>query len=252
VGTIQKPSLAPGEIQVRHCRGLGEYQTCMEIERQVWGGTDLDVVPLPIFVVTAETGGQVLGAFEGPRMLGFTQAVVGVHRGKPYLHSHMTAVLPEFQNRGIGRRLKLFQRQDALERGIELVEWTFDPLEVRNAHFNIERLGAIVRRFLPNCYGITSSPLHSGLPTDRLVAEWWLDSRRVRDRLAGQMPQPGRVAVRIRLPQNIAEVRRSNPSRAIDVQSRLREEFQHWFERGYGVTGFEVVGEEASYVVEQF
>ncbi len=170
-----KPAAA---IVVRHCRGLGEFAACLEVERAVWASADIDLVPLPLFVVAAETGGEVLGAFDGDRIVGFTLALAGVRR-RPYLHSHMTAVLAEYRGAGIGRQLKLFQRQDALVRGIELVEWTFDPLETKNAHFNFG-LGAIARRYMPNLYGITTSPLHAGLPTDRLVAEWWLRSPRVR------------------------------------------------------------------------
>src|SRR6202012_2433270 len=106
-----------------------------------------------------------------------------------YLHSHMLAVLPEYRNAGLGRRLKLAQRDDALSRGFDLMEWTFDPLEIKNAYFNLERLGAIARRYNVNQYGITSSPLQGGLPTDRLVAEWWLKSKRVEQLLAnGKYP----------------------------------------------------------------
>jgi len=179
VAAVQERSLKPGEVMVRNLHRLEDFERCIELERRVWGGADIDVVPLPIFVVSAEVGGQVLGAYAGREMVGFTLAMPGVRRGKPFLHSHMTAVVPEYQNRGVGRLLKLAQREEAIARGIPLVEWTFDPLELRNAYFNVERLGAIVRRFLPNCYGVTSSPLHGGLPTDRLVAEWWLRAPRV-------------------------------------------------------------------------
>ena len=106
--------------------------------------------------------------------------------GKTYLHSHMLGVLPEYRNARVGRALKLAQRDDALSRGIDLIEWTFDPLEIKNAFFNMERLGAIVRRYVPNQYGTTSSPLHGGLPTDRCIAEWWISSPRVNGRLGGQ------------------------------------------------------------------
>ena len=108
-------------------------------------------------------------------MIAFCLAIPGLKPdGKPYLHSHMLGVLAEYRNHGVGRQLKLQQRDDALARGIDLIEWTFDPLEIKNAYFNVERLGAIVRRYLRNQYGASSSPLHGGLPTDRLVAEWWI------------------------------------------------------------------------------
>ena len=166
-----------GEISVRHCHGIEEFKVCFDLQQSTWGKSDIDI-PVPMFAVAAETGGQVLGAFDGDRMVGFTLAIAGWRDGHAFLHSHMTAVLEDYRDRGIGRCLKLFQRDDALARGIGLVEWTFDPLEVKNAYFNLMRLGAIARRYLPNVYGVTSSPLHGGIPTDRLVAEWWLASPR--------------------------------------------------------------------------
>ncbi len=221
----------------------------MQLEQAVWGASDLHV-PLPIYVVAHDTGGQVLGAFHSGRIVGFTLAMPGVREGRPYLHSHMTAVLPEFRNLGIGRRLKLYQRQDALARAINLVEWTFDPLEVRNAHFNLVRLGAIVRRFVPDCYGVTASPLHAGLPTDRLVAEWWLDSPRVLERLAAKLPSGSKIAARIRLPSNIVELKEKDPAAGARVQDQLRREFHNWLGRGYAITGFEVCRDWASYLLE--
>jgi len=130
-----------GEIAVRHCHGIEEFKICFALQQTVWGKSDIDI-PVPMFAVASETGGQVLGAFDGDRMVGFTLAIAGWREGRAFLHSHMTAVLPDYRDRGIGRRLKLFQRDDALARGIILVEWTFDPLEVKNAYFNLMRLGA--------------------------------------------------------------------------------------------------------------
>lgn len=239
-------------IVVRHCRGLGEFERCVEVQRRVWAGDDIEVVPLPVFVVAAETGGQVLGAFAGEKMIGFTLAVAGVHGSKPFLHSHMTAVLGEYRDRGIGRRLKLFQRQDALERGIGLVEWTFDPLELRNAYFNLVRLGAIVRQLLPNCYGITTSPLHAGLPTDRLKAEWWLRSARVERVLSGAAPggPAGSHVERIRVPAAISEMKQNDLAQAGRVQREIREQFEQWFARGYAATGLEIAAADGNYLLE--
>jgi len=123
-----------------------------------------------MFVVAEKVGGQVMGAFAGGQMIGFALSVPGTRSGHVYLHSHMLAVAKEHRNGGLGRRLKLLQREDALARGIELIEWTFDPLEIKNAYLNIEKLGAIARRYNINQYGITSSPLQGGLPSDRLIA----------------------------------------------------------------------------------
>ncbi len=185
------PSAKPPDIQIRHCSGLAEYEECVRIQRVTWGD-DL-IVPSGLSRIAQRTGGQVLGAFDGDRMVGFTLAFAGTRSGEPFLHSHQTAVLPEYRDAGVGRRLKLFQRQDALKRGIKLVEWTFDPLELKNAYFNLVRLGAIARVLIPNCYGITGSALHAGLPTDRLVAEWWLDSVRVKSILADIALAVGRL-----------------------------------------------------------
>lgn len=243
----------PLEIVVRNCAGLAEFATCIEIERAVWGSADIDVVPLPLFVVAAETGGQVLGAFAGDRMIGFTLAIAGVHGRKPFLHSHMTAVLRPYRNQGAGRKLKTFQREEALGRGIDLVEWTFDPLEIRNAHFNF-RLGAIVRRFIPNMYGVTTSSLHGGLPTDRLVAEWRLRSARVRRALADKRPRSrksrSKEYARIRVPLDFARIRGTKPEEAARLQAEVRQEFEHWLASGYAATGINRTDEAAEYLLE--
>ena len=133
------------------------------------------------------------------------RSLPGMRNGHSYLHSQMLAVRQQYRNRGLGRRIKLFQRDDALARGFELMEWTFDPLEIKNAYLNIEKLGAIARRYNVNQYGITSSPLQGGLPTDRLVAEWWMKSRRVEAVLAGAPPAEFECRARIEVPAEIYE-----------------------------------------------
>ena len=152
----------------------------------------------------------------------------------------MLGVLPEYRNRGVGRMLKLRQREDALARGIELIEWTFDPLELKNAFFNIERLGAIVRRYVENQYGITASPLHGGLPTDRCYAEWWLRFAARRGG-AGRRLRP-RSAVRdaSTYPADIAVIRRAEPDRAREIQKATGDALRRTpSTRGLAVTGFE-------------
>ena len=239
-------------ITIRHCHGIDEFEACVRVERQVWQSSDIDVVPIPLFVVASETGGHVLGAFQGSDLVGFTLAVAGWRAGEPFLHSHMTAVSEGKRDLGIGRRLKLFQRDDALARGISLVEWTFDPLVTKNAHFNFMRLGAIARRYLPNAYGITTSPLHGSLPTDRLVAEWHLRSARVRRVLSGTSratPLPKR-AVRISIPANIEGLRNSAPEQAREIQSRAREGFQKWFAKGHVATAILPTEGSMDYILE--
>ena len=154
-------------------------RACVGLQKEVWNFTDVELVPLRMFVVAEKIGGQVIGAFDQRQIVGFAFSIPGYRAGHPYLHSHMLAVRTTYRNAGLGRLLKLSQRDEALARGIELMEWTFDPLEIKNAYLNIEKLGAIARRYNVNQYGITSSPLQGGLPTDRLVAEWWLKSQRV-------------------------------------------------------------------------
>jgi predicted GNAT superfamily acetyltransferase len=175
----------------------------------------------------------VLGAFDGEKMVGYTLAVAGVRDGKVYLHSHMTGVSGDYQDLGVGRMLKLFQRDDALSRGIRLIEWTFDPLETRNAHFNLNRLGAICRRYLPNLYGVTTSPLHRGLATDRLVAEWHLDSMRVVAAIGGLdkelVPEPAVVE----LPAELEGWKKEGSEKLASVQASVREGFLKWFAKGY-------------------
>lgn len=221
------------EIRVRRCESIEEFNRCVELQREIWGEADLEVEPVALFVVAAHIGGQVLGAFDGSRMVGFTLALPGIRQGQPFLHSHMTGVSESYRDRGAGRALKLFQREEALGRGIRLVEWTFDPLELRNAHFNLNRLGAICRTYLPNLYGVTTSPLHRNLPTDRLVAEWHLDSRRVIGILAGALHEPAEAPAAISFPLAIKEWKKNNPEELARQQARARSEFQAWFARGY-------------------
>src|ERR1700733_12036568 len=167
-------------IELRPLTESREFHEAVELQKRIWGFDDVELLPARLFVVATKVGGQALGAYDDGRMIGFLVSIPGLKPGGGlYLHSHMLGVLPDYRNHGVGRMLKLKQRDDALGRGIQLIEWTFDPLELKNAFLNIERLGAIVRRYSPNQYGVTASPLHGGLPTDRCIAEWWIDSPRV-------------------------------------------------------------------------
>jgi len=231
---------------IRPCCTIEEFEEMVELEIHVWGFVERDVVPSQMYVVASKVGGQVLGAFVGEKMAGFSLAYPGIRDGRPYLHSHMAAVLPEFRDLGIGRRLKLAQREDALARGIPLIEWTFDPLQTKNAHFNICRLGAIVRRYLTDVYGSTSSPLHAGLPTDRLVAEWHLESERVVSLLNGREPERGSNLENIRILSEGASCKR-----IAAIQAAARKRFQELFEAGYVVTWFEREPAGGSYILER-
>jgi predicted GNAT superfamily acetyltransferase len=234
-------AVAREPIVVRRCEAEGELMACVELQKEVWGFSDAELVPLRLFMVAQKIGGQVLGAFDGNELVGFALGIPGVRGGHPYLHSHMLAVRLNYRNTGIGRRIKLFQRKDALARGFELIEWTFDPLEIKNAWLNIEKLGAIARRYTLNQYGASSSPLQGGLPTDRLVAEWWLRSERVDELLKTGAHPPLRAERTIAVPAEIYTWKASPQHRhkAEQVQSRNRELFVEAFSRGLAVVGYE-------------
>lgn len=239
------------EILIRECRGFDEFDGCVRLQTEIWGYDVSDTIPLREFIVIQRIGGQVLGAFDlakpnsgrlgdGNSLIGFAMAMPGISEGKAYLHSHMLAVLPEYRNAGIGRRLKLAQRAEALERGIQKMEWTFDPLEIKNAHLNIARLGAIVHSYTPDFYGVFSSRLQAGLPSDRLHAEWWMGSPRVVSALAGNpVPLPG-IRETIVVPGKVREWKQSPATltRAEAVQSGIRARFLDAFARGLAVVGF--------------
>lgn len=229
-------------IEIRGCRSLEELRACVALQKEVWNFTDAELVPLRMFVVAEKVGGQVMGAFSGSDMVGFALSVPGTRSGHVYLHSHMLAVRKDFRNAGLGRRLKLLQREEALARGIELIEWTFDPLEIKNAYLNIEKLGAIGRRYNINQYGITSSPLQGGLPSDRLIAEWWLKSNRVETLLATGRNPPFQRDLEIEVPAKIYEWKAAPETRgkAQHIQERNREQFLRAFSgKGLAVLGYD-------------
>ena len=186
-------------------------------------------------------------------MVGFCLAVPGLKPGgKTYLHSHMLGVLPDYRDAGVGRQLKLEQRREALTRGIDLIEWTFDPLEIKNAFFNMERLGAIVRRFVVNQYGMTTSHLHGGLPTDRCIAEWWIATPRAEAIAAGRQFERNPVEERIAIPSNIANLRTRDPERARAVQQAASAHFVDAFGQGLAVIGFEKSELAGTYLLGQW
>jgi predicted GNAT superfamily acetyltransferase len=236
-------------IVVRKCSALGEFEACVRLQQEIWGEVDLEIEPSTMFVVASLTGGQVLGAFDGDTLVGFTMAVVGVQDGKVYLHSHQTGVSAAYRDRGVGRMLKLFQREEALARQIQMVEWTFDPLELKNAHFNLNRLGAICRRYIPNLYGVTTSPLHRGIATDRLVAEWQLDSPRVIAAIENLAPALTDAPAAVAVPAELEQWRKEGSERAQTVQTRVRDEFTQWFARGYAAIGVRVGEKTTDYLL---
>jgi predicted GNAT superfamily acetyltransferase len=227
-------------IEIRPLTTLEQFERCVVLQLEVWGYSDGDLIPRRVFLVAQRIGGQVLGAFDGETIIGFAMALPGYRDGHPYLHSHMLAVLPEYRNAGLGRRLKLAQRDDALARGFDLMEWTFDPLEIKNAHLNISRLGAISRRYKADFYGPSSSPLQGGLPTDRLYAEWWLRSPRVTKTLQGET-ESVHVIERVTVPHTIYQWKQDpqERSKAAALQAHNRAALESAFDRGLAVIGYE-------------
>jgi predicted GNAT superfamily acetyltransferase len=252
--TFRTPDGQP--IVLRACHGLDELDACVDLQIQTWGYNDGDVIPRRLFTVAQRIGGQVIGAFDSSggesaqRLIGFAMALPGAKPAQDpdeapvvYLHSHMLAVLPPYRNAGIGRHLKLCQRQDALSRGISLMEWTFDPLEIKNAFLNIHRLGVIVRSYTPDFYGVSSSRLQAGLPTDRLHAEWWMKSERVQA-ILGDSPQSSlQILETITVPKAVSEWKATSVPRAQALQAENRQRFLSAFARGLTVTGFRVDSE---------
>jgi predicted GNAT superfamily acetyltransferase len=232
---------ATDSVVIRKCEALAEMQACFALQKEVWKFSDAELVPVRMFVLATKIGGHVIGAFDGQNLIGFAVAFPATRGGHSYLHSHMLAVRQQYRNAGLGRRLKLFQREDALTRGIELMEWTFDPLEIKNAYLNIEKLGAIARRYNVNQYGTTSSPLQGGLPSDRLVAEWWMKSQRVTALLNAKGLPKFERRMCVDVPAQIYEWKASAPTRtrALEVQKRNREQLMQAFADGLSVLGYE-------------
>lgn len=244
-------------IKIRSCKGHDELQACVELQVETWGYDQTDVIPRKAFLVMQKVGGQVLGAFDtelpgsGPdgspeSLVGFAMSLPGVKpasekypQARPYLHSHMLAVRENYRNRGLGAQLKLAQRDEAISRGIRLMEWTFDPLEIKNAFLNIHKLGAIVRRYVVDFYGVSSSRLQGGLPTDRLIAEWHLDSPRVENVLQGKAVS-SEVEEQVCVPASIYQWKASgrDRDRALNVQLENRRKFQNAFAKGLAVLDF--------------
>lgn len=231
-----------GKIEIRKIVSIPEMEACVQLQQSVWQFQDLDIIPRRMFVVANAVGGQVLGAWDGARLIGYALAIPGFREGHPYFHSHMLAVAPEYRNQGVGKMLKIAQRDDALARGIELIEWTFDPLESKNAFFNIEKLGAIVRRYTADFYGTSTSPLHGNLPTDRLHAEWWLNSERVRSLIVGNDLPNSPIQKTITVTYTHAgsgDTLHPPPTLALESLLKLRREFSAAFSAGLTVLRFQ-------------
>jgi predicted GNAT superfamily acetyltransferase len=237
-------------IRIEALTELAQFAACVELQDAVWGYDRYGAMSEKVFLLATQIGGQVFGAYEGNVLAGYAMSLPGLRNGHAYLHSHHLAVLPAWRNRGVGRRLKLAQREEALRRGIELIEWTFDPTEVKNAHLNIAKLGAVVRRYRRNFYGASSSPLHGGLPTDRIFAEWWLKSDRVTRVLAGETLTV-EVEEIVDVPGALSEWKMNDAERgrALAVQARNADALESAFARGLCVVGYERNGSDGQFLL---
>jgi predicted GNAT superfamily acetyltransferase len=235
-------------IDLRSCSGRDELEACVQLQIETWGYDASEVFPRKAFLLAQKIGGQVIGAFDteagSQSLLGFVLSWPGVKSeqgdSRPYLHSHMLAVREGHRNRGLGTQLKLEQRREALARGIRAMQWTFDPLEIKNAYLNLHKLGASACRYEVDFYGVSSSRLQGGLPTDRLVAEWQLDSPRVEAILEGCPAGARDMQERITVPATIYQWKASEADRerALAVQLENRRKFQEAFSRGLAVLDF--------------
>jgi len=267
------------DVQIRRAKGLEDYQGVVELQKQVWGYTEMeDLAAVPTLMIANRFGGAVLVAEEASgRFAGFSMANLGwTARKKLFWWSHMTAVLEEYRSKDIGLRLKMRQRDEALAAAIDEIHWTFDPLQALNAHFNIHKLGVIVREYEDNVYGYSPSPLHQGLPTDRLIAEWHLNSDRVKERLSiAEHPlilrdfdrilrintPDGEPNLRLEespllleIPTSITELKQADLARAADWQDTIRAACRHYFTAGYMITDFILLDRprpQALYVLEK-
>lgn len=226
-------------------REVDDVDACITLQRSIWKFNDLDIIPGHVFIAARSFGGQLLGAFDGVKQIGFSLGLCVQDSRGFHLHSIMTGVQEEYRDCGVGYQLKLAQRKDALLRGIHKITWTFDPLMPRNAHFNLNKLGAVGCRYLIDLYGSTSSDLHSGLPTDRLLVEWNLDPLQVCRRLARGASSPWTEDIQVAIPSShLRDIKARK-----DAQDILRAKLPPLLEKGYVITGFLALQKNAVYLL---
>jgi predicted GNAT superfamily acetyltransferase len=238
-----------GEVELREIATFAEIGACVELQKRTWGMPDIDVTPSRLFVIARHTGTPPVGAFDARgNLVGFVHTIRAHFEGTSAFYSHMLAVEEGWRDKGVGRALKLAQRARALEQGVELIVWTFDPLQSRNAHFNLNKLGAVVRRYVPNFYGEEhSSVFDAGIGSDRVFAEWWVRSSKVEEALRGERFRPPGRFSEVEIPANIDDVKRSDREAALLARLRTREQFQSRLSRGMAAVALDHVrGAETS------
>ena len=259
-------------ITFKQLKTLEDLNPCEDLQGAVWKFNKSDIIPPRFMRVLCKHGGFAMGAFDGDTMIGFVFGVPAIHYGRPSQHSHMLAVLPEYRNHNVGYQLKMAQREEALNRNIDLITWAFDPLQSKNAHLNINKLGVIACSYDINLYGETSSSkLHSGLGTDRLLAEWWLVSDKVktiidRDAHDAKKKPPAKglsinetrhdehgflvpvdpdlaltdEVLLLEIPADIDEMKIANIDAAHRWRELIQKAFLHYFNAGYYVNSLQV------------
>ena len=226
------------ELRITRLTTQVEFEGCVDLQQKTWQYSAGEILPRRVFFLAEKLGGHVLGAYDGEKLVGFNLGLPAQRRGMGYIHSQMLAVLPDYRNSGLGRSMKLAQRNLAMEQGINVVEWTYDPLEIKNSFFNLSRLGAISRRYVADFYGASSSPLQGGLPTDRLYAEWWVRSSHA-ERVLAREPMQERVLQRVAVPAQIYAWKAEGDRRAQKTQTMLRTKLQQHFAEGLCILGYD-------------
>jgi predicted GNAT superfamily acetyltransferase len=248
------------EIVIRECVAIDELDNCIRLQREVFGLPELEVSPRRHLIVSRQAGGWTLGAFVNDRLVGFVHHLAAVRSDEIFGYSHMMAVERSFQNQGVGARLKWSQRERTLREGRSFIKWTWDPMQARNAHFNLNRLGVTVSSYAENFYGTdyAASPTLSGaepagIDSDRLFAEWQLNARRVAELANGAAAPVADVAIEadatIEIPASWTKLCRENPTAAKREQLRVRGEFQSAFAIGLVGAGFERSLEHPRYLL---
>lgn len=243
------------EVFIRECETVEDLADCVKLQREVFALPDLEISPVRHLIVTKSAGGFTLGAFVENELVGFVLSVPGFRGAERFFYSHMTAVSQNFQNYGIGARLKWAQRGRALQEGVRYIKWTFQPLQARNAFFNLERLGATVKTYAPNFYGTDyltgqTESRNLGLDSDRLFADWNLENEKTIALAKGENFTERNEPFRsIEIPNDWNAMLKSEPQRAIDEQERVKKEFQNAFAEGLICRGFARDGNNPKYLL---
>ena len=232
--------VAETEFTVRECVSLDDFQKCVDLEKRVWKNEDIDVMPVRLYQISKACNAPTIGAFNNSgSLVAFGHTTIALRDGRAAYHSHMLAVEEGFRDQNLGYKIKLAQRQHAITAGVGLIFWTFDPLISRNAHFNINKLGAVVRRYERNYYGQgVSTGFDVDVPTDRIIAEWWVSSDHVASVLAGHTPRPHKLAGEIEIPADIDSIKTRSTTEYLDWRLRTREQFETQLAAGAVACGF--------------